>query len=266
MALIGDITLGQYYPGRSFLHALDPRSKFLASLILMACLLFAHGIGSMTLHLALCVLIWSLSGIPARVILTSLRPFLWIVAIVALVQLFTSGGSVLFTLPVVGWVVRDGGVVNAFVYSIRLVLLVTLSTTLTMTTQPVDLTDGLEKLLSPMKRLRVPVHEIALMVTLALRFIPILIREAERVRNAQLSRGVSLEGSLLRRLEAVVPMILPLFLTAMQKAEDLALAMEARAFSGTELRTSYNELAVAGRDYLVLVASTAIFAMTLGLG
>lgn len=266
MALIGDITLGQYYPGRSFLHALDPRSKFLASLILMACLLFAHGIGSMTLHLALCALIWSLSGIPAKVILGSLRPFFWIVAIVAVVQLFTSGGRVLFTLPVVGWEIHADGFVNAFVYSMRLLLLVALSTTLTMTTQPVDLTDGLERLMSPLRRLRLPVREIALMVTLSLRFIPILIREAERVRNAQLSRGVSLEGSFIRRLEAVVPMILPLFLTAMQKAEDLAVAMEARAFSGTEQRTSFSELTIAGRDYLALAASTAIFAMTLGLG
>ncbi len=266
MGFIRDITLGQYHAGHSLLHVLDPRTKLLASLILMVCLLFAERPGSIVLHGTFCLLVWRLSGLPGRLVFGNLKPFLWIVSVTALVHIFTAEGRVLLIVPVFDWSISDQGLANALVYSARLLFLVLFAAFLTLTTPPTELTDGLEKMMSPLKKLRLPVHELALMMTLSLRFIPILIREAERVKNAQLSRGVSLEGPFLQRVRALLPMILPLFVLAMQRSEELAVAMESRAYSGGQGRTSYRELTMTQNDAAAIGLVSLVFVFTVAMG
>lgn len=257
MAFLRDITLGQYYPADSFLHRLDPRSKLLASLIFMTCLLLPVRLNSILLQAGICVLGFYFSRIPAKMIIRNLKPFLWLFLITFGIHLFTTKGNAVVSIPFFGIKATEQGLLNGISYSIRLSLLIIFAALLTMTTAPIELTDSLDKLLSPLKRFRLPVHEFVLMITLALRFLPILIREAERIKNAQLSRGASLEGSLLQRVKNIVPMILPLFISAIRRAEDLAVAMEARHYVGGEGRTSYRKLAFSGGDYSLLAFSLA---------
>lgn len=250
-----DITLGQYYPGNSFLHRLDPRSKLLTSLIFMTCLLLSNKLFLLLVLLGVSVSGVYFSGIPFVRMLKNLRPFFWLFLITFLIHLFTTQGRELIRIPILGFSLSEEGFVNGVSYSLRLGLLIVFAGFLTMTTAPIELTDSLEKLLSPLKRFKVRVHEFALMMTLSLRFLPILILEAERIKNAQLSRGASLEGNLLRRVKNIVPMILPLFVSAIRRAEDLAVAMEARHYVGGEGRTSFRKLQFRRGDFGLLAFS-----------
>jgi len=185
----------------------------------------------------------------------NLKPFFWLFLITFLIHLLTTRGTVLYSIPWLDWTITSEGMTNGTVYSIRLALLIIIAALLTMTTAPIELTDSLEKLFSPLKRVKVPVHEFALMMTLALRFIPILLREAERIRNAQLSRGLSLEGNLMHRVKNIIPMILPLMVAAIRRADELAVAMEARSYTGGSGRTTYRKLGFAPGDYVLLTGT-----------
>lgn len=255
MAFINDITLGRYYPGDSILHDLDPRSKLLASLLLMLSLFISINLWSLLLLFVICVLGFQVSGIPFSMASRNLKPFFWLFLITFLIHVLTTRGTVLYTLPLLNWTITSEGMTNGMLYSIRLGVLIIIAALLTMTTAPIELTDSLEKLFSPLKRLKVPVHEFALMMTLALRFVPILLREAERIRNAQLSRGLSLEGNLMRRIRNIVPMILPLMVAAIRRADELAVAMEARNYAGGSGRTTYRKLGFAPHDYALLAGT-----------
>ena len=205
---------------------------------------------------AVLVTIW-LTKIPMTMIAKSLKWFLWLFLITfAIHVLEVSIGSV---FPFLSFGVRAAGIMNGAIYTLRLGLLIVTASLLTLTTSPIELTDSLERLFSPLKRLRVPVHELALMMTLSLRFIPILIREAERIKNAQLSRGASLEGNLLQRIRNLVPMLLPLFISAIRRADDLAVAMEARCYAGGEGRTCFHRFAFGVGDVGLLLFSGAWF-------
>ncbi len=254
-----DITLGQYFPGNSFLHRLDPRSKLFASLIFMTCLLLSQELFLFLLLTGVCLLGFYLSEIPLSRILKNLKPFFWLFLITFCIHLFTTKGHEINRISFLGFGLSEEGLLNGLSYSLRLGLLIVFAAFLTMTTPPIEITDSLEKLFSPLKRFKVPVHEFVLMMTLSLRFLPLLILEAERIKNAQLSRGVSLEGNLLQRVKNIVPMILPLFISAIRRAEDLAVAMEARHYVGGEGRTSFRKLRFRKGDFGMLAFSSLTF-------
>ncbi|MFQ5707142.1 MAG: energy-coupling factor transporter transmembrane component T family protein [bacterium] len=266
MSFLNDLTLGQYYPSNSILHRIDPRSKLLSSLILMTALLLADEISLVSLFGGVCVLGILFSKLPFKTILKNLRPFVWLFGFTFIIHLLTTPGRLLVQVPFLGASVTEAGVTNGIVFTLRLVFLIVLATLLTMTTSPIELTDGLERLFSPLKKLKVPVQEFTFMMTLSLRFVPILIREAERLKNAQLSRGVSLEGSLLRRVRNIVPMLLPLFISAFRRADELALAMEARHYFGGEGRTSFRRLQFKRADFVLLLLSAGSLASMVWLG
>lgn len=262
MALNNDITLGQFYPGDSVLHRLDPRSKLVASLIFMTCVLLAVTPLLILCYAVLCLSAVVVSKIPPANILGSLKPFSWLFLVTFGIHLFTTGGVPLFGDSALGITLTREGLVKAFVFTSRLGLLLVLAGVFTMTTTPVEIADSLDRLLAPLKRLKLPVNEFVLMVSIALRFLPILVNEANRVKSAQLSRGLSLQGNLVRRVKSMLPMILPLFVSAIRRAEDLAVAMEARSYVSGAERTSFRRLKFGAGDYglLVLVAGFAVAA------
>lgn len=264
MAIFQDFTLGQYYPGHSFLHNLDPRTKLLASILLMTSLLLASNYTFVLGIVAVCALGICMSQIPGHFFLKNLRPFVWLFIITFLIHALTTPGTALITAPFVAVSVTEQGLWSAGVYTIRLGLLIITAALLTLTTAPIDLTDGLERLLSPLKRIRVPVHEFVLMVTLSLRFLPILLQEAQRLRNAQVSRGASFEGNLMNRIKNIVPMIVPLFISALRRADELAIAMEARNYAGGSGRTVYRKLKMTLKDYSVLTGAVMLLMLSAG--
>ncbi len=261
MAFLKDITLGQYYPGNSYLHRLDPRSKLLTSLILMTGLLVSHNWTLILLEIGVCLLAVGFSKVPIGVFMRNLKWFVWLFSITFAIHALDV--HVKGTLPYFGVALSEAGLRAGLLYTVRLVLLIVFAALLTLTTVPVALTDGLERLLAPLKRFKLPVHEFAFMMTLALRFIPILIQEGERVKNAQLSRGASLEGPLLQRIRNMVPMLLPLFISAIRRADDLAIAMAARNYTGGDGRTSYSQLAWGQADYITVTLSLLMLSAVL---
>lgn len=254
------IVLGQFVPGDSPVHRLDPRTKILAMIayIVLVFLVRAMPVFAVPLLFVLGALL--ASGVPARYALSSLRPMRWLIAFMFLINLFfTQGERVLFSW----WIIRvtAEGVRQAVFISLRLILLVAGTSLLTLTTSPIALTDGLERLLKPLKRIRFPAHELAMMMTIALRFIPTLLEETERIRKAQMARGADFEtGGLLARARAMVPLLVPLFVSAFRRADELAMAMESRCYHGGEGRTRMHELHYARRDLLAALLIALLLA------
>lgn len=229
--MLQNIAIGQYVPGTSFLHRADPRSKMLF-IILFAILVFlANNVITYAILIAFTVMTVMLSRLSLAYILKSLRP-VWILVLftVILHVLITKGGEVYFQW---GWFsIEEKGVTQAIFISLRVSLLVLVSSLLTLTTSPIDLTEGLERLLGPFGRIGVPVHEIALMMSIALRFIPTLMEETDKIIKAQTARGANFtSGNLIRRAQNLIPIVIPLFISAFRRAEELALAMEARGIA-----------------------------------
>jgi energy-coupling factor transport system permease protein len=252
MSFFNDISLGYYYPGDSFVHRLDPRTKLISFMLLMTTLLVTYQATLLFgFFIATCMTILS-SRIPVSIVLRNLRPFVWLFVVTVLVHIFWTHGRILFTVPLLDMHVTEEGVFLGFVYSIRLALLVILAAILTLTTSPIELTDALEKFFNPLKRFRLPTHEIIMMLTLSLRFIPTLLEEALRIKNAQISRGATFEGSLMKRMRSVVPLVLPLFVSAFRRADELAWAMDSRCYTGGEGRTSFRRLKFEVADYFIL--------------
>lgn len=254
------IVLGQFVPGDSPVHRLDPRTKILAMIayIVLVFLVRAMPVFAVPLLFVLGALL--ASGVPARYALSSLRPMRWLIAFMFLINLFfTQGDRVLFSW----WIIRvtAEGLRQAVFISLRLILLVAGTSLLTLTTSPIALTDGLERLLKPLKRIRFPAHELAMMMTIALRFIPTLLEETERIRKAQMARGADFEtGGLLARARAMVPLLVPLFVSAFRRADELAMAMESRCYHGGEGRTRMHELHYARRDLLAALLIALLLA------
>lgn len=262
MAWLKDITLGQFYPGDSLLHRLDPRSKLVASLIFMTCVLVALTPSLMFLYAILCLFAVVFSRVPTSHILRSLKPFSWLFLVTFAIHLFATAGTPFFgNTPLLSAITREG-LANAIVFTYRLGLLLMLAAVFTLTTAPVEIADSLERLLAPLQQVKFPVHEFVLMVSIALRFLPILVNEALRVKNAQLSRGLALQGSLAQRVKGALPMILPLFVSAIRRAEDLAVAMEARGYVTCADRTSYRRLEFAAADYGLLALALTFAGLT----
>ncbi len=253
MAFLNDITLGQYYPGEAIFHRLDPRSKLVGTTLITIGLLISSKLSLILIQSAVILAAIWVSRIPFMVIARNLKWFGWLFLITVAIHVLEI--AIVGSFPFLSFGIRSAGWLNGAIYSLRLGLLIVIASLLTLTTSPIELTDSLERIFSPLKRLRIPVHELALMMTLSLRFIPILIREAERIKNAQLSRGASLEGNILQRIHNIVPMILPLFISAIRRADDLAVAMTARNYIGGEGRTCYRRLAFGPGDFLLILLS-----------
>ncbi len=250
--MLNNISLGQYFPGKSVIHRLDPRTKILATFIYIVAIFFAAAYPAYGALAAFAAAVVLASRLPLLMVLRSLKP-IWIIVVLTLgIHMFTSPGEhVIFTWKFLS--VTEEGLNLGIQMSIRLILLLLFSSVLTFTTSPIVLTDGIESLLRPFKRIGVPAHELAMMMTIALRFIPTLLEETDRIMKAQTARGADFSsGNLLQRMKNMLPLLVPLFISAFRRADELAVAMEARCYRGGEGRTRMHELAYAARDYAAL--------------
>lgn len=249
--MIKDITIGQYLYRDSFVHRLDPRTKILASMIFMIGIFFLNSITEYLYVLALTGLAIGASRIPVITLVKGIKPILPLLALTILMNAFFTRGDVLFRFWILT-ITREGAYLAAFM-AIRIFFLIIFTSLLTLTTSPITLTNGIEGLLAPFKRFKVPAHEIAMMMSIALRFIPTLIDETDKIMKAQKARGADFEsGNLIRKTKALVPILIPLFVSAFTRADELAMAMEARGYRGDEGRTKYKELRYELGDKLVL--------------
>ncbi|HOT97813.1 MAG TPA: energy-coupling factor transporter transmembrane component T [bacterium] len=265
MAFFNDITFGQYFPAASFLHRLDPRSKLAAAFCLTGGLLLTYNLYVLAGMAVLSLLVARSGGIPLPLLMKNLRPFLWLFALTWIIHIFWSDGRVLWVVPLTSLVVTREGLALGGIYVTRLALLILYAALLTLCTSPLELTDALERMTRPLKRWGVPTHELSLMLTLSLRFIPTLLEEAQRIRNAQLSRGARFNGSLRHRIRSLLPLLVPLFVSAFHRADELASAMDARCYTGGEGRTVYTRLHFAWTDYLVMTGSLLFFTLCIWL-
>ena len=261
--MLKDITLGQYFPGESFVHRLDPRTKLLMVILYIVALFMATSwlaYGAVILFLALCI---KISAIPLKSITRGLKPVLLIVALTGILNLFfTPGTHEIFT--VFGFTLTWEAVERAAQMILRIMLLITGTFLLTYTTSPIALTDGLERLLSPLKAVKFPVHELSMMMCIALRFIPTLIEETDKIMSAQKARGADFEnGSLLDRARALIPILVPLFISAFRRADELAVAMECRCYQGGEGRTKMKQLHYTSLDFTAYGAGFVLLAAVL---
>jgi len=250
-----DITFGQYVEGDSFIHRLDPRAKILLALVYIVAVFLARSVTAFALLLAVAAVGVALTGISPKMILRSMRSIVFIILFTAVINIFwMTGENLLFRFGIVS--VYLEGVINAVLIVLRIMLLITsTSVFLTYTTTPLALTDALEGLLSPLKKIKVPVHEFAMMMTIALRFIPTLIDETQKIINAQTARGADFSsGNLFRRAKALIPILIPLFVSAFRRADELATAMECRCYTGGEGRTRMNVLVSKPKDWLAVGA------------
>ena len=255
--MLKDITLGQYFPGNTIVHRLDPRTKLLLVVVYIVALFLAKWVVSYGLMLAFLVLSIGLSRIRLKALLKGLKPLLIIIIFTAVINLFYSSGQVLVEF----WIfkITKEGIINAGFLVLRIMMLVMGTFLLTYTTSPIALTDGLESLLSPLKKIRFPVHELAMMMSIALRFIPTLIEETDKIISAQKARGADFEtGNIFRRAKALIPILVPLFVSAFRRADELATAMECRCYHGGEGRTKLKQLRFARRDVFTLLLGVAI--------
>ena len=260
--MLKDITLGQYFPGDSLAHRLDPRTKLLLTVLYIVILFCAKSFVSYAVVAALLVTGVKISGVAPRALVRGLKPILFIICFTAVLNLFYTPGEALFSLWI--FTITREGVFTAFFMVLRITMLIMGTFLLTYTTSPIALTDGLETLLGPLKRLRVPVHELSMIMSIALRFIPTLIEETDKIMSAQKARGADFEsGNLLQRAKALVPILVPLFISAFRRADERAVAMECRCYHGGEGRTKLHVLRYQARDYLVLAAYAAVLALVL---
>ena len=253
-----DITLGQYFPGNSFVHRLDPRSKILAVVLYIVALFLCKSFVSYGVMFLLLATAIKVSKVPLKSILGGLKPILFLACFTAVLNLFTTPGqTVLFRV----WVltVTLEGVFNAFFMVLRIMMLIAGTFLLTYTTSPILLTDGLESLLSPLKKVGAPIHELAMMMSIALRFIPTLIEETDKIMSAQRARGADFEsGNLIQRAKALIPLLVPLFISSFRRADELAVAMECRCYRGGAGRTRLRQLKYQNMDTITLVLFAAV--------
>ena len=255
--MLKDITLGQYFPGTTLAHRLDPRTKLIAVVCYIVGIFNCHSAWAYGLMVLTLIVSARIAKVGAKALLRGLKPVLFIIAFTAVLNLFYTPGEVIWTW----WVLKitREGVRTAIAMMARITLLITGTFLLTYTTSPIQLTDGLESLLNPLKKLRVPVHELAMMMSIALRFIPTLIEETDKIMSAQKARGADFEsGGLMQRAKALIPLLVPLFVSAFRRADELATAMECRCYHGGEGRTKLHVLHYAARDYAVLALYLAL--------
>ena len=259
--MIRDITIGQYYPAKSVLHRLDPRVKLVGTLLYLISLFLFNSIPGYVMTTLFLIIIIKMSRVPFSFIVRGLKPVIMLLMITVLFNLFlTRDGAVLFH----AWIftITEGGLRTAVYMAIRLIYLIIGSSLLTLTTKPISLTDGMEALLSPFKRFGLPAHDLAMMMTIALRFIPTLLEETDKIMKAQMARGADFEsGNILRRAKALIPILVPLFISAFRIAQDLAMAMEARCYGSNSKKTRMNGMKICSRDIAACLIFAAFLAM-----
>ena len=258
--MLKDITLGQYFPGKSPIHLLDPRSKLLLLIVYIVALFLAVSWVSYALCVVFLISCIVISRVPAKSFLRGMKPLMFILAFTVILNLFfTQGENVLVSFWVI--TITWEGLIRALFMLIRIVMLIAATFLLTYTTSPIALTDGLESLLSPLKKIKVPVHELSMMMCIALRFIPTLIEETDKIMSAQKARGADFEtGKLMQRVKALVPILVPLFISAFRRADELATAMECRCYQGGEGRTKMKLLRYRRRDFAAFFLGAVILA------
>ena len=254
------IAIGQYYPGKSVLHRLDPRMKLILTFLLIITIFLCKSFFSLGLIALVAVIAAAISSVPPKMILKSLKPIVIILIFTAVLNIiYTEGGEVYFEKW--GLAITEKGVNTAVFTMIRIVVLVIISSLLTYTTTPTMLTDAIERVLSPLKIFKIKVHTLAMMMTLALRFIPTLIEEIDRIMNAQKARGADLEsGGIIQRAKALVPIFIPLMVSSFRRAYELAFAMTCRCYTGGEGRTRMKQMKLAFRDFVALIFCIAVTA------
>ena len=267
--MISDITLGQFFPGFSPLHKMDPRMKIIVAIVYIVAIFLANTPAAFVFLVLFTFMLILVSRISLKVILRGIRPIVFILLFTAIINVFLTGGE---SEPLVEfWIIKiyKEGIIRAVFMALRVIILITgTSVLLTYTTSPISLTDGIESLLSPLKKIKVPVHTFAMMMSIALRFIPTLIEETEKIMNAQKSRGADFSsGGLIKRAKALVPILVPLFVSSFKRAEELATAMECRCYRGDKNRTKLVKLSYKPRDFLALIIfAAAVTAVALSRG
>ena len=261
--MLKDITLGQYFPGDTALHRLDPRTKTILVIVYIVALFLAVSYVSYAVLLAALAAAIAVSKVRLKVLLKSLKPILILMVLTAVLNLFyTRGTDVLVSFWII--TITREGIENAVFMLLRIAMLILGTFLLTYTTSPISLTDGLERLLRPLKKIRVPVHELSMMMCIALRFIPTLLEETDKIISAQKARGADFEtGNLIRRAKALIPILVPLFISSFRRADELATAMECRCYHGGEGRTKMKELRYARADAIAFALGGALLAVTI---
>ena len=258
--MLKDITIGQYFPGSSPVHRMDPRFKIIMTLLFIAMLFMGQHLYSIWFGVVFCILALSFSRIPVKLIWKSIKPLIPVLMITAVLDLLmVDSGDVYWKWHFLK--LTEGGVRTAILMVTRIIVLLAGSSLLTYTTSPIALTDAIERLLSPLKKLHVPVHTFAMMMTISLRFIPTLLEETDKIMTAQKARGASFsEGNLVQRAKALVPILVPLLVSSFHRAEELATAMECRCYRGEAGRTKMRQLHAASRDYIAMTVTVLLFA------
>ena len=264
--MLKDITLGQYFPGNSVVHRLDPRTKLILLVAYIVALFLAQSWVSYGVMLMVLLAVVKASTIPGKAIVKGMKPLVMILVFTGVLNLFfTQEGQTLVAFW--GLSITTGGLERAFFMVIRILMLITGTFLLTYTTSPIMLTDGLEQLLNPLKKIRVPVHELAMMMSIALRFIPTLIEETDKIMSAQRARGADFDtGNLFQKAKALVPLLVPLFVSSFRRADELAVAMECRCYHGGDGRTRLKQLHYGPRDAAVLVFGVLLCVLVWAMG
>ena len=264
--MLRDITLGQYMPGKTFVHKLDPRMKIILTILYIALIFCVSSPVWYIFPLAYVLAATRFSGLTPKKLLKSIKPLRFLLLLTFILNLFFSTGETVWVKLGILKITQEG-FLTAVHFAMRLVFLVAGTSLLTLTTSPVALSDGIELLLKPLKVIRFPAHELAMMMTIALRFIPTLIEEADKIMKAQMARGADFEsGNLLKRAKAMIPLLVPLFVSAFRRAGDLAMAMEARCYHGGEGRTRLRVLRYTKNDLIALLITVAVLAATIVCG
>lgn len=262
--MLKDITLGQYFPGSSFIHKLDPRCKIILMIMYIIIIFSVKNVAAYALAALFVFLCVAASKLPFRYLVKGLKPILFFIVLTAVFNLFLTPGKTALKIGFV--VVTYEGIELAVFLVLRLVFLIAGTSLLTLTTSPISLTDGIEQLIAPLKKIGVPSHEIAMMMSIALRFIPTLLEETDKIIKAQTARGADFEsGNLVKRAKAMLPILIPLFMSAFRRADELSVAMECRCYRGGEGRTKLKALKYGGRDFVafMLVLVFGVLAVSL---
>ena len=254
--MLNDITLGQYFPGNSVIHRMDPRMKLILTILYIVGVFIVANLPGYAIALAFLYIVVRISGIKFSYLAKGVKPLRFIIIFTFILNLFfVQGETPIFTLGF--FTLTKEALNNAIYFALRLVFLVMGTSMLTLTTSPVQLTDGLERIMHPLEKIHFPAHELAMMMTIALRFIPTLIEETEKIMNAQKARGAMLDsGTFTQRIKALVPILIPLFISAFRRADELAMAMECRCYHGGEGRTRLKQLKFTSEDFRCLVVIT----------
>ena len=258
--MLRDITIGQHFPGNSILHTMDPRVKLLLTIAYIVMLFVGSNPAGLVISIVFLTVLYLVAKIPLKIVGKSIKPILPIILFTAVLNLFFMTGT---SEPLVSWwilKIYKEGIYYAVIMAVRIICLIAGTSLLTYTTSPIVLTDAIEQLLHPLAKLHLPVHELAMMMTIALRFIPTLIEETDKIMNAQKARGAQLDsGNLRQRVKALIPVLIPLFISAFRRADELAMAMECRCYHGGEGRARLKQLHMHRSDILIAVVAVLVF-------